>query len=147
MNIETFVFNALAANDPKLIYKFNKAKRLYVKGHKECAICGNRKYLECHHVIPVHVDVNLGADPNNFITLCDAKNNGCHRWIGHFGNFRSKWYPNVREYAVMSRILLEISQPERDFIVPTSQMIEEFSHSLGVSTEKFLKDAKALINT
>lgn len=140
MNISNSFFNVLTVKNPKTLYQINKSKKLYKKLHGECAVCGNKKYIECHHVIPVHVDLNLACEETNFIILCDAKNNGCHRWLGHFGNFRSKWNPKIREYAVASRLHLEKMQPNREFLVPTNVLIDEFSMALNITTEIFLEE-------
>ena len=137
MNLTRIYLNFTSLSIPTQ-WEMTKAKRSYVNRHPECAVCGNRKYLEVHHVIPVHVDHSLACDDDNFITLCDTKNNGCHRWIGHFGNFRSKWNVDIREYAVQSRIFLECQEPNREFLIPTRQMISEFARARGKSVEDFL---------
>jgi hypothetical protein len=137
MNLTRVYLNFTALSIPTQ-WEMTKAKRAYRDAHPECAICGNRKYLEVHHVIPVHVDHTLACDLDNFITLCDPKNNGCHRWFGHFGNFRSKWNLEIREFAIKSRYHLEKMEPERKFLVPTEQLIEEFSLAMFKTEREFL---------
>lgn len=82
-------------------WQLTKAKRAYVKEHSVCAVCGYTKNLEVHHIIPVHVDILRALDPDNFITLCDWRNHGCHYVFGHYRNFRTKWNPKIREFATM----------------------------------------------
>lgn len=90
----------------------SKAKKLYVKEHNQCAVCGYKKNLEVHHVVPVHVDPTLSAKSSNFITLCDYRNKGCHNVFGHFRNFRSKWNPNIRVFALQVSSMLELCKNE-----------------------------------
>ena len=139
MNFVSLALNITSVSPPTY-YEMTKAKRAYRKLFPECAICGNRKYLEVHHVKPVHIYPNLACDPNNFITLCDAKNNSCHRWIGHFGNFRHEWNEEIREYALISRLLLQWERPTREFIISTDQMITHFAKAAGI-TESTLRES------
>jgi len=138
MNLTRFYLNILSVN-PVDQYRIMKAKRDYVQIHPECAICGCQKNLEVHHVIPVHIDLSLSTVFENFITLCDASNNGCHRWIGHFGNFKNLWNLDVRQYAVSSRLFLQKMKPDRQFILPTQYLITEFAKALEISEGKFLE--------
>jgi len=84
-------------------WQLTKAKRVYKKEHPECAVCGHTSDLEIHHIVPVHVDPSLALDPENFITLCDWRNHGCHYVFGHFRNFRTKWNPEIRDFAITVR--------------------------------------------
>ena len=111
MNFIRLALN-ISSVSPPTYYQMTKAKRAYRVLYPECAVCGNQRFLEVHHVKPVHVYPELACDPENFITLCDAKNNSCHRWIGHLGDFRNKWNKGIREYALISRIMLQHQEPE-----------------------------------
>ena len=142
MNLTRFYLNILSVN-PAQQYSITKAKRDYRIVHPECASCGNQKYIEVHHVIPVHIDMKLSCDPANFISLCDAKNNGCHRWIGHFGNFRSKWNTKIREYAIASRLFLQNQEPNRTFVIPTEYLIKEFANALHITEAKLLEEVSS----
>jgi hypothetical protein len=88
-------------------WQLTKAKRKHVKVFNKCAVCGTDKNLEVHHIVPVHVDVSLAVDPENFITLCDWRNHGCHFVFGHFRNFRSDWNPDIVEFAEVASNMLE----------------------------------------
>ena len=59
--------------------------------HPVCELCGGSEDLEVHHVRPFHLHPDLELDPDNLITLCEAKKDGvnCHLFAGHLGNFRS----------------------------------------------------------
>lgn len=117
MNVERFLLNVSSVSVPTY-YQMTKAKKAYVKEHPQCAMCGNKKYLEVHHVKPVHLFPESAIDQNNFITLCDPKNNGCHRWFGHFGNFRRGWNPYIRVFAYYIRELHEKCETGMKFDVP-----------------------------
>jgi hypothetical protein len=90
-------------------WEMTKAKRAYKKKHPKCAVCGYDKDLEVHHIVPVSVDPSLACDENNFITLCDYGNKGCHYVFGHHRNFRSKWNEYIVELAQNVRDLLDMS--------------------------------------
>ena len=92
-------------------WQMTKAKRAYKKDHCKCAVCGYTKNLEIHHVVPVHVDRTKALDTDNFITLCDWRNHGCHYVFGHFRNFRTKWNPNIRQFALSVSKLLSLGMP------------------------------------
>ena len=98
MNIERFFINLTAVSVPTQ-WQMTKAKRAYKKTHPFCAVCGTTKDIEIHHIVPVHVDSSKACDPENFISLCDWRNHGCHYIWGHFRNFRSKWNPDIVEFA------------------------------------------------
>jgi hypothetical protein len=116
-----------------------KAKKSYVEKHPECAICGSPNCLEVHHVQPVHLFPDLACSFENFITLCDSNNNSCHRWIGHFGNFKSKYNLQVREYALRSRMFIERVDVERKFVVSTDQLIEEYAQAMNITPAAFIQ--------
>jgi hypothetical protein len=52
----------------------------------------------------------LEEDPDNFITLCGKR--GCHRLIGHDGDFARRYVVNVEE--VCEGKVVEIRVLERD---------------------------------
>ena len=62
----------------------------FVRGNPECMVCGGRKKIEVHHIVPFHVAPDLELDPSNLMVLCTRKKYGinCHLLIGHLGNFR-----------------------------------------------------------
>lgn len=61
-----------------------------------CVVCGGKKKLEVHHMLPFHLHPQLELDPNNLITLCENKKDGvnCHLFLGHLGSFKA-YNPNV----------------------------------------------------
>lgn len=88
---------ALWAKHPITAYQITKAKREHRKANPNCACCSIKasfwgRALDVHHLIPVHVDRSLAADPDNLITLCRL----CHLWVGHFGNWKT-WNAGVHE--------------------------------------------------
>jgi 5-methylcytosine-specific restriction protein A len=62
-------------------------RRLFLKG-KVCAVCGGKKKLEAHHILPFHLYPARELDPNNLIPLCEGPGN-CHLSFGHLHNFSS----------------------------------------------------------
>jgi len=81
--------------------KWRKVRKKYLKKFPRCAVCGESKKLELHHILPYHLAPDLELDPRNFITLCSAGKYGiknCHSLFGHRGRW-TKFNPNVREDA------------------------------------------------
>lgn len=136
--LNRFLLN-ITSLSPSEQYKCHKAKKAYKKTHNECAVCGCLKWLEVHHVLPIHVQPALADDPTNFITLCDPKNNGCHRLLAHFGNFSKKWNIYIREYALISRMHIEYMDPVHSFQVPTPVLFEEFAKAGKYTHKEYTK--------
>lgn len=144
MNLERAFLNVRALPDVRSQYGIYMAKKEHVASHPECAVCGNQRYLEAHHVHPVHLFKEEACDMANLITLCDAGDNACHRWIGHFGSYPKLWNKYVREYALASRLFLEQQCPHRKFIVQTDKMSAEFAAALDISSSAFLARVRQL---
>jgi len=77
------------------LYATRKAMREFHATYRECAWCGRSKHLEVHHIIPVSVAPHRAADKTNMIMLC--RKPACHQIIGHDGDFRSRYVPDVEE--------------------------------------------------
>ena len=73
---------------------WRKVKKRFLEKNPECAVCGTKKKLEIHHVIPVHADKSLELEIKNLITLCDPH----HFLYGHFLSWHS-WNSEVRKDA------------------------------------------------
>lgn len=99
-------------------WQMTKAKRAYVKEHRECAVCGYKKKLEVHHILPVHIDISLSCEPSNFITLC----RDCHFTFGHFHNFRTNWNPEIRVFA---KVITEMMKETRKLSDVTNKEFKE----------------------
>jgi len=85
----------------------SQAKREHIRKYPQCAVCGCQRTflrisLEAHHVVPVHVDPGLAADPHNLITLCKTH----HLYVGHLGNYHA-WNSNL--YATINAIRQAVS--------------------------------------
>ena len=61
----------------------------FLRGQR-CSVCGGRRNLVAHHVIPFHLAPDLELEHSNLIALCEAKRYGinCHLLLGHIGNWR-----------------------------------------------------------
>jgi len=141
------LYLSISALTPSQLYRSTKAKREYVSTHPECAMCGNQKYLEVHHVVPVHINPSLADQQSNLITLCDGpnrSNSACHRYIGHLGNFRSKYNSNIRAQCIINRYILENTDPKRTFIFTWKQMLVEYSDMAGVNQNQMIDEIHRL---
>lgn len=74
--------------DKKRSGKWGQFKKKFLQG-KVCAVCGSKKGLEAHHIVPFHFAPDRELDETNLIALCegDPKIN-CHLFVGHLGNYR-----------------------------------------------------------
>jgi hypothetical protein len=69
-----------------------KLRRVFLKTHHECVICGAQKRLEAHHIKPYFVFPELELVESNLVTLCAPD----HFTFGHLGSWKS-WNPALVE--------------------------------------------------
>jgi 5-methylcytosine-specific restriction endonuclease McrA len=62
-----------------------KLRRQYLKNFDRCAVCGARKRLVAHHIIPYHIEPEKELDAKNLITLCESH----HLTFGHLQRWAS----------------------------------------------------------
>lgn len=88
--------------------EWTRVRGEHLKSHPECAVCGETKKVEVHHIMPFSDDPSLELDPNNLITLCEVASGGiiCHLCIGHCGNYRH-YNPTVAKDAEYIKQMLE----------------------------------------
>jgi 5-methylcytosine-specific restriction endonuclease McrA len=67
--------------------KWPSVRKKHFRSEPSCMACGAASPVECHHIIPFHVDKNLELNPANLITLCETKGANCHLQVGHYGNW------------------------------------------------------------
>lgn len=60
-------------------------RRRYIKKNPACVVCGARKRLTAHHIIPYHIDPALELVETNLITLCEPD----HLLFGHLRRYLS----------------------------------------------------------
>jgi 5-methylcytosine-specific restriction protein A len=84
------VFQGKAPFGKKRSPQWKQVRRDHLKRQPLCMLCGGRRKLEVHHIVPFHVDPTKELDPANLITLCESRKGGvtCHQFIGHMGNYR-----------------------------------------------------------
>jgi HNH endonuclease len=55
-----------------------------------CVVCGYKgKKLQVHHIKPFHLHPQLELDPDNLITLCEARGREHHLLLGHLDSWES----------------------------------------------------------
>lgn len=81
---------------------WNSVRKEHIRYNGECVVCGAKKGLQVHHVIPFHILPEEELNPKNLITLC-AKH---HFLFGHLNYWRS-WNPNVRQDSLIWQNKLE----------------------------------------
>jgi hypothetical protein len=67
-----------------------------------CAVCGSKKNVVPHHVVPFSTDPSLELDPDNLVTLCEGEVFNCHLFFGHLKNWK-RYNPEVVEDAAYWR--------------------------------------------
>ena len=81
----------------KIKERWEEFEREYWKKHpneKYCHICGERRNVELHHIVPRHVDPSRIFDESNLIPLCRC----CHFRFGHLCNW-DLWNPFIVDDA------------------------------------------------
>lgn len=70
--------------------QWRKVRKTHLKAHPTCAVCGGKKKVEVHHIVPYHFAPEHELNPKNLLSLCERKKYGinCHLLIGHLGNYR-----------------------------------------------------------
>lgn len=87
----------LGRNDPAPVRRAMEAHR---EANPICAACG-RDPVVVHHIIPVAVAPQRGADPFNLISLCTP----CHIVHGHAGDPGCHRYvPNLSEVLKLRKV-------------------------------------------
>lgn len=84
--------------------KWPKVEKAHLKAHPVCEVCGGKKSLNAHHILPYHLYPVHELDPRNLITLCRGEFN-CHLLFGHLGDFKG-FNPLVRADAAIWRFRL-----------------------------------------
>ena len=62
-----------------------QVRKQYLLKHPTCEACGTDEDIECHHLIPVHVDRSMELRADNLIALCSRD----HLLLGHLNSFKS----------------------------------------------------------
>ena len=67
-----------------------------------CVACGyHGKHLQVHHIKPFHLHPHLELDPDNLITLCQARGREHHLLLGHldaWDSFNEHIHADVRHF-------------------------------------------------
>ena len=64
--------------------EWRRVRDKFVENHPDCVVCGSRKNIQVHHVIPFCVDPSKELEVSNLATMCSR----CHLLIGHGGWFQ-----------------------------------------------------------
>lgn len=72
-------------------------EKSWLEEHPTCAICGDTKRIQVHHIVPFSTNPRLELDKTNLLSACMGKKE-CHLIICHGDNFR-KYCEDVRKYA------------------------------------------------
>lgn len=70
--------------------KWKKVRAKHLEENPRCVVCGSKKKLEVHHIIPFSWAPDKELEPDNLLTLCENGKYGlvCHLAVGHLGNYR-----------------------------------------------------------
>jgi 5-methylcytosine-specific restriction protein A len=70
--------------------KWPAVRDAFIEKRKECFVCGSKKNLEVHHIVPFSDNPDLELVEDNLIILCESKKYGvnCHLFFGHVGNYK-----------------------------------------------------------
>lgn len=93
MNIYKLIKDRLQGKAPrgaKRSSEWRKVRKAHLKLHPKCQLCGSKRKVEVHHIVPFHIAPDQELEFDNLITLCENKKYGinCHLLMGHRGNYR-----------------------------------------------------------
>lgn len=88
--------------EPPRSPQWSTARRHWLAIHNTCAHCGGVNQLEVHHTVPFHIHPDLELDTDNFMTLCEAKQE-CHLKYGHLGNWKT-FNPQLVSPAMLAKL-------------------------------------------
>ncbi|MEK9208351.1 MAG: HNH endonuclease signature motif containing protein [Patescibacteria group bacterium] len=74
--------------------KWSAVRKSHLSLHPVCEVCGTKKDLECHHIVPYNIRPEMELDFQNLITLCRPD----HLLFGHLNSFHS-FNKDVKEDA------------------------------------------------
>ena len=86
------VIQGKTAKGRKRSSRWRKVRAAHLEQYPRCFVCGGKKKIECHHILPFHLFPEYELNPNNLLTLCERKKYGinCHLLIGHLGNYKRR---------------------------------------------------------
>lgn len=84
-----------------------RVRKAHLKLNPRCALCGGKKKVEVHHIVPFHVEPALELVAANLITLCESRKGGitCHLFAGHLGSYRRQNKAVVEDACYLSQRL------------------------------------------
>jgi len=86
----TRIQDILAGKLPKGVKRsphWSATRAKHLKAHSACAVCGETKNLNVHHILPFWLFPESELDPANLITLCEKFHH--HLFFGHLLSFKS----------------------------------------------------------
>lgn len=99
LNLQAQLKGARFAGEPPRSSKWPEVRKAHLEIEPTCQVCGCNKKLNVHHIMPFHFDESKELDPDNLITLCQDPKHECHIRFGHFGNYATKYNPNIKVEA------------------------------------------------
>ena len=91
-----------------------KLRRVFLKKHNKCELCGAQSRLAVHHIYPYHSFPERELDEANLITLCESGANH-HLTFGHLMSWKSYnenvwddvkvWREKIRDRPKWHRLL------------------------------------------
>ncbi len=79
----------------------------HLRHEPECQWCGGMDDLECHHIVPYHIDRTKELSPENLISLCMFPGRECHYMRGHLGRSWMVYDPDIRQKCREHRLARE----------------------------------------
>lgn len=91
--------------------KWSTVRRQFLVENPTCLVCGSKKNVEAHHIIPFHIMPDRELDMENLMNLCETKKYGlnCHLLIGHLGNY-SRVNPTCELDAITWKLKIKGNQ-------------------------------------
>ena len=82
---------------------WRSTRKHFIKENPKCEVCGAKRGLEVHHILPFHIAPERELDFANLATLCKT----CHLFVGHLRSYNhynkefwldvSTWKEKIKE--------------------------------------------------
>lgn len=113
--------------------KWHKVEKEHLEANPACAVCGDLKSVQVHHIFPFHYCVALGRpdlelDLKNLITLCETSKERSeqnhHLLIGHYDDFKSSNLDVVKDSKAYQGMTGKSIQMNASWIVKRSNKLK-----------------------
>ena len=128
--------------------KWHKIEKEHLEANPGCAVCGDTKSVQVHHIFPFHYCVALGRpdlelDPKNLISLCETNKKyseqNHHLILGHYDDFKSSNLDVVKDSRAYQGMTSASLQKNAAWIVKRSNKLKPLDKMSDEDKNEFIE--------